>query len=230
MTTPTKSIATATIRVMLIDDYALMRTGLRVLLEREVDIAVVADVATGDEALAGIGHLSPDIIVLDSASVVGRGAAFLERLRSIAWHAQVILLIGDEDVELQRRAVRQGVMGIVMKTHGAADLVQAIRRVRAGEAWLNRSIVAEVLSEMVRGTPGAQPAKAPRSAALTERERAIISLICEGLPNKRIADRLAISEITVRHHLTSIFDKLDVTNRLELVIYAYRHNLVSLSQ
>jgi DNA-binding NarL/FixJ family response regulator len=110
-------------------------------------------------------------------------------------------------------------------------LVQAIRQVFAGQAWLDPSLVASVVTELSRsfeesgGTPDAVKIR-----SLTEREREVITLICEGLQNKTIAQRLAISDTTVRHHLTSIFAKLDLENRLELVIYAYRHGLANINR
>ena len=217
------------IRVLLVDDHAIVRAGLGMLLAGQPDIAVAADAATCAEGLAAAAREQPDVVLLDLALGGESGLDLLEGLRAAAPEACVILLTGVADTQAHRRAVRLGVMGIVMKDQAADELIQAIRRVHAGEVWLEPALVASVLSDMAgRGTPAPRDAQAARIASLTERERAIIALICEGLPNKQVGQRLAISEITVRHHLTSIFDKLGVANRLELVIYAYRHNLAKI--
>jgi DNA-binding NarL/FixJ family response regulator len=120
-------------------------------------------------------------------------------------------------------------MGLVLKEKAAEVLLQAIEKVRAGEVWLDGAMIASVLREMTH-TREAQPVnpKSARLALLTEREREVIALVGQGLRNKQVAERLFISETTVRHHLTAIFAKLEVADRLELVIYAYRHGLAGL--
>jgi DNA-binding NarL/FixJ family response regulator len=121
--------------------------------------------------------------------------------------------------------VRLGALGVVRKDQAASVLLKAIERVHAGEAWLDRTMVARVLSDLARPAEPPSNPEAAAIASLTDRECQVIQLICEGLQNKLIADRLAISEATVRHHLTSIFSKLRLNSRLELVIYAYQHDL-----
>jgi DNA-binding NarL/FixJ family response regulator len=116
-------------------------------------------------------------------------------------------------------------MGVVLKEKAAETLLRAIERVHAGEVWLERAMMASVLSQMTRASQQPDP-EAAKIATLTTREREVIALIGEGLRNRQIAERLFISETTVRHHLTSIFAKLEVADRLELVIYAFRHALV----
>jgi DNA-binding NarL/FixJ family response regulator len=119
-------------------------------------------------------------------------------------------------------------MGIVKKEKAAEVLISAIERVHAGEAWLDPSLMAGVLTEMTRSSRGKKTdPEADKIAALTNREREVIALVGEGIKSKEIAGRLFISETTVRHHLTSIFDKLGVADRVELLIYAYRHGLAS---
>jgi DNA-binding NarL/FixJ family response regulator len=151
---------------------------------------------------------------------------FLPELLQLAPAAKVILLTGSRDPEEHLRAVRLGAMGVVLKDQAAEVLVTAVHKVNAGEAWLDPSLTARLVSGMSGGrsikTTNPEEAKI---AQLTEREREVIALICEGLQNKIIGQRMFISETTVRHHLTSIFNKLGVENRLELVIYAYRHGL-----
>jgi DNA-binding NarL/FixJ family response regulator len=114
--------------------------------------------------------------------------------------------------------------------HSLQVLVQAIEHVFAGRAWFDSSLLADVVAENARAIGGESDPEAAKIASLTERERTVISLICEGLQNKLIADRMAISETTVRHHLTSIFAKLSLDSRLELVIYAYRQGLAKIPE
>jgi DNA-binding NarL/FixJ family response regulator len=120
-------------------------------------------------------------------------------------------------------------MGLVLKVEAAKVVTTAIRKIHAGEVWLNRSTIANVLSEMTQTRPTRQmDAESEKVSRLTEREREVISLIGEGIRNKQIAERLFISEPTIRHYLTSIYEKLEVADRLELMIYAYQHNLAKL--
>src|SRR5262249_19057178 len=132
--------------------------------------------------------------------------------------------------EIHRRAVRLGAMGLVTKDESTEVLLQAIAKVHAGEVWLDRTLLASVLGEITRSGK-AQPVdpEALKIATLTAREREIITLVGQGYRNRHVADRLCIAEATVRHHLTSIFAKLQVTDRLELVIYAYRHGLTHMA-
>jgi len=131
------------------------------------------------------------------------------------------------DPEAHREAVRRGAMGLVLKEHAAETLLEAIAKVGAGEVWLEPSMVARVLGELTRPQTAQQPIspEAAKIATLTAREREVITLVGEGLRNQHIAERLYISEATVRHHLTAIFAKLGVADRFELAIYAYQHGL-----
>ncbi len=149
----------------------------------------------------------------------------IRELRTAAAGARILILTGLRDSESLRRAVRLGASGIVQKEAAAEVLLMAIERVRAGEVWLDRSITASLIAEISQGGENRQDPEAARIGSLSAREREVITLIGEGLSNKRIAERLSISEITVRHHLTSIFAKLEVSDRLELLVYAYRNKL-----
>jgi len=214
------------IRVLLVDDHAVVRTGLRMLIESRPALEVVGEAATSAEARALARTTQPDIILLDLDLGDESGLDLLPNLIEAAPQARVILLTGMRDAEQHRRAVRLGAMGLVLKDQAIDVLVKAIEKVAAGEAWLDPVMVASVLNEMARTRESGQiDPEAVKIALLTEREREVIALICEGLQNKHIGQRLSITETTVRHHLTSIFDKLGLTNRLELVIYAYRHGL-----
>jgi len=148
----------------------------------------------------------------------------LPQLIAASPDSQVLILTDMRDTTVHQRAVCLGAMGVVLKETPAETFIKAIQKVHTGEAWLNRSMTANVLAKLVRANEEAE-LEAAKISTLTKREREIITLIGEGLKNKQISARLFISEATVRHHLTSIFDKLNVSDRLELIIYAYKHSL-----
>jgi DNA-binding NarL/FixJ family response regulator len=217
----------APIRIIVIDDHAIMREGLRLLIERRPGLIVVGEAANRADALALATREQPDIILLDLDLRSENGIDFLPELFAAACAARVIVLTGMRDPELHQRAVRLGALGVVLKEQAGELLLKAIEKVQAGEAWLDRTMIAAVLTTLVRPqAPDPVDPEALKVASLTAREREIITLIGQGFNNGQIAGRLAISKATVNHHLTSIFAKLKVSSRLELVVYAYHHDLV----
>ena len=214
------------IRVMLIDDHAVVRTGLRMLLESRAGVAVVGEAGNRRDALEGAAHMQPDVFLLDLDLGGDSALDFLPELLATASSARVLILTGVRDPEAHRRAVRLGAVGLVLKEKAAEVLLKAIEQVHAGEVWLDRTLLASVLGDLTRASLK-QPSdpEAIKIATITAREREVIGLIGQGLKNRQIGERLFISETTVRHHLTSIFGKLEVADRLELVIYAYRYGL-----
>ena len=219
---------TKPIRVMIIDDHAVLRSGLRLLIEEQPGLKVVGEAANRADAIMIATREQPDIILLDLDIKGDNGLDFLPQLHNAVREARVIILTGVSDPEVHQRAIRLGARGLVHKEHAVEVVVKAIEKVYVGEVWFDRSMMGSVIAEMTRatGTKTADP-EAAKIATLTEREREVVALIGEGLKNKNIADRLFISETTVRHHLTSIFNKLEVSDRLELVIYAYRQGLAN---
>jgi DNA-binding NarL/FixJ family response regulator len=211
---------------MLIDDHAVVRSGLRMVIESKSGLKVVGEAGDRASALAIAASKQPDIILLDLDLNGVSGLDFLGELLTTAKHARVIILTGVYDVDAHQRAMQLGAMGLVLKEKAAEVVIKAIEKVHAGEVWFDRIMMGHMISHLSRAslTPRSKP-EAQKIASLTEREREIVSLIGEGLKNKLIANRLFISETTVRHHLTSVFDKLGVSDRLELIIYAYRHGL-----
>jgi two-component system nitrate/nitrite response regulator NarL len=214
------------IRIQLVEDHSIVRAGLRMLIESHPDLTIVGEAANGSEALARAENLQPDIILLDLSLGEESGLDLLPRLQSVAGQARVILLTGVRDPEQHRRAVRLGAMGVVLKEEAAHVLLDAIQKVHAGEVWLDPSMVASMLGELSRPRQAEEPnPEAARIASLSERECEIIALLCQGMANKQVANELSISEVTVRYHLSNIYQKLGVEGRLELVIYAFRHGL-----
>jgi DNA-binding NarL/FixJ family response regulator len=214
------------IRVILIDDHSVVRTGLRLIIEGSPGMAIVGEAANRQDALAIAEREQPDIILLDLDLGNESGIEIISELISAAGNARIIILTGTRDPELHRKAILLGAMGLVSKEKAAEDLIRATRRVHAGEAWLDPAVVAGVLNEVsVAARSKKVDPDAEKIATLTKREREVVELVGQGIKSKEVAERLFISETTVRHHLTSIFEKLEVTDRVELMIFAFRHGL-----
>jgi DNA-binding NarL/FixJ family response regulator len=212
------------LRLLIIDDHQVVRAGLRMLIE-DAGMKVVAMAGNKLEALNFATREQPDLILLDLDLRGEDGLGFLPELREAAHDARVLVLTGSRDPESHRRAVKLGAMGVVLKDQAAEVLIKAIRKVSAGEVWVDRATMGNLLHEMTRKSSDERDPDEAQIKSLTDREHQVIALIAEGLKNKQIAQRLFISETTVTHHLSSIFSKLAVSDRLELVIYAFAHNL-----
>ncbi len=218
------------IRVFLIDQQSIVRAGLRMLISSHSGFVVIGEAVSYSDLSTFVEK--PDIILLDINSLdLQEISKAIPKLLSTGGNAHVLLLTDNEDREATLKALRLGAMGLINKNESAETLLKAIERVHAGEVWINRSLMAQVIGGLWQaklGQNGSQDPEEIKIAALTEREREVVTLIGEGLRNRQIAARLFISEITVRHHLTSIFDKLGVSDRFELAIYSYRHGLAKL--
>jgi two-component system nitrate/nitrite response regulator NarL len=222
----TSFTASNRIRVLLIHRDPLIRAGLRLLIESQAGFVVIGEAQNGPDAVPLASREQPDIILLDLTCNTASHLDLLPALHTAAERARVLVLMGMDDPEVQQRAVRLGAMGVVLKDHSAAVLFKAIEKVHAGEAWIDRALLASLLTDLASGRASqASDPETAKIALLTVREREVIRLVGAGLKNKHIAERLCISETTVRHHLTSIFQKLGVEDRLALVIYAYRYGL-----
>ena len=218
-----KSAATL-ISILVVDDQPIVRAGLRTLIEDHSDMILAGEAATRSEALATAGTRRPHIILLELALAHESGLDFLGDLLTVAPESRVVILTGVRDPEAHRRAVHLGAMGLVLKDQAPDVVIKAIEKVHTGEVWLDRTLTASVLSERSREERHQQGDLA-RIATLTERERQIVELVCQGLRNKQIAEKLFISAATVRNHLTSVLSKLELSNRVELALYAYRQHL-----
>lgn len=224
MTTP----GAQAIRILLVDDHVVVRAGLRMIIQSRPHMTIVGEAGSRDSALALAGSEHPEIILLDLDLGDESGMALITELIAAASEARIIILTGLRDPGAHRQAVLLGAMGIVRKEKAAEVLISAIEHVHSGEAWLDPSLVAGVLNDITRSARRPKiDQEAVKIATLTKRELEVVALIGEGIKNKEIASRLFISEITVRHHLTSIYDKLDVDDRVELLIYAFRHGLAN---
>jgi DNA-binding NarL/FixJ family response regulator len=201
------------VRVMLVDDHAMVRAGLGWVVRAHPGMALVAEVSTAD-AVAAASDLQPDVIVL---AVREPEAAHLALVAQVALHAKrVVLVLSRTDAALQRRALDAGAHGIVAQQQSASVLLSAIQRVHEGKLWIKPPAPSSEVLDSER----------LKIATLTKRELEIVQLLTEGLDNAAISQRLFISPATVRNHLYSIFSKLHVDHRLQLAVYAFRHHLV----
>jgi two-component system nitrate/nitrite response regulator NarL len=217
----------ARIRILIVHNHQIIREALRLLLEREQNLKVVGNVSNCADALTMAARENPDIVLLDIDLNDHEGFDFFRALRISAPGAKVLILTGKPDSGTHDRAVLLGAVGIVLEENAPEILFKAIKRVCAGEVWLDRSAIGRVFAQMSNSNPKMKKIdpEAAKVASLTDREREVVALVGEGLRNKGIGDRLFISETTVRHHLTSIYGKIDIPNRLKLIIFAYRHGL-----
>jgi RNA polymerase sigma factor (sigma-70 family) len=219
------------IGVLLIDDHAVIRSALRMLIDRNPNMVVVGEAGNTAEALEIAGREQPEIILLDLCLGAESGMDLIPQLQTVSDNSRIIVLTAVKEDATHQRAIRQGANGVVSKEAPADFLMKAIDRVNAGELWLNRHSTANLVSELRRANEPKQDEPEPDVIAqLTSREREVITLVGEGMKNKQIADKLCISETTVRHHLTSILKKLQVSDRLELLIFAYRNSLVTIQK
>jgi two-component system, NarL family, nitrate/nitrite response regulator NarL len=223
-------VSEAVIRIGLIDDHELFLAGLRALIQGEPGLTVIGQAMNRTEAL-DLAAMAPDILVLDLILGNDNGLEFLSDLLEAGDGVRVLVVTEAVDHDLHLQAVRLGAMGVMSKVEAPSSFFKAIRKVHNGEMWLNRSVLATVVAEAFR--PGkAQKAdpEAAKIATLTSRELEVINLVGEGFRSKQIGERLFISGKTVGHHLSSIFGKLHVSDRLELAVYAYRHRLAKVSK
>jgi two-component system, NarL family, nitrate/nitrite response regulator NarL len=221
----TDAIRTA-VRILIADDHPIFRDGLRRLLEAEPDLLVVGQAVDAAEAIAMVDDLHPDILLLDVAMPKLSGLEALETLVEMPAQPKVILLTAAIDRADIVKALQIGARGVVLKESATSMLLTAIRIVMDGGYWVGRDSVSDLLLALRSLGPAPERPEPMPAFSLTPREIQIVGLILAAAGNKKIADTLNISEKTVKHHLTNIFEKLGVSNRLELALYAAQHNLL----
>ena len=219
------------IRILLLNKDTIARAGVNLLLGCNPRFKVVGQAGEEEQALQLVGQEQPDIILLHESMENSLGSDFLSDLLAVTRKPRIILITTSRDPQYHMEAIKKGAVGIVVAENHPEVLYKAIEKVYAGEVWLDRTLIANfVIQKTHAGIPAIMEPKTARIAMLSQREREIITLIGEGLKNQQIADQLYLSEVTVRHHLTSIFRKLAISDRLELVIYAYQNNLARLPE
>ena len=205
------------IRVYLLDDHEVVRTGLRELLEREPDIEVVGESGTAGEAQRRIPALRPDVAVLDARLPDGSGIDVCREIRSRDSDIKALILTSYDDDEALFAAIMAGAAGYVLKDIRSRDLVEGIRKVAAGQSLLDPSVTGQVLQRLRSG-----PAEDPRLAGLTSQEKRILSLIADGLSNRQIAEQMYLAEKTVKNYVSSLLAKLGMERRTQAAVFAAR--------
>lgn len=213
------------IRILIIDDQLIVREGLRMLIENHPGTKVAAMASTRSEALDILARDPTDLIILNLELGGNSALPFIPELREAAKDARILVLTGQRDSATHQKAAQHGAMGVVLKENAADLLLKAIEKVYRGEAWLDRMTLGSLIFQMSSQEKETVDPRTRKIASLTERERQVIALIAEGLKNRQIAERLFISHVTVTHHLSSIYGKLGVSDRLELVIYAFANKI-----
>jgi len=211
------------IRIAIADDHTIFRDGLRRLLTLEQDFEIVAEAQDGTEVMDIIEQKQPDILLLDLKMPGLDGLSLLQRIQTQKIKTKIIVLTASDDEGEYVQAMRYGTSGIVLKQTATELLLKSIRKVYEGEIWLDSKTTAAVMRQFASPSdPGPRERDKPR---LSNREREIVALVAQGFKNKEIAERMFISEQTVKNHLHNIFDKLGVSDRLELALYAIHRNI-----
>ena len=233
---PSGSGTPSKIRIVVADDHPIFRDGLCRLLALEEDFEVVAQAQDGRQVLDVLQQHEPDILLLDLKMPGLDGLATLQRLQIAKNKTRVIVLTASDDKNEFVQAMKLGTSGIVLKQTATELLIKSIRKVHAGEIWLDSHTTAAVIRQFVANDeapvqqhssslPPAPVARERERSPLSQREREIVALVAQGFKNKEMAEKMFISEQTVKNHLHNIFDKLGVSDRLELALYAIHKGL-----
>ena len=217
---------TREISILIADGQTLFREGLRELLEEQSDLHVVGEAPDGPGALRLVADLKPDVLLLDLEIPKLNGKEVLERLSAAAAKTRTVLLAASIENDHMSEVFRLGARGLILKESPTSMLLKCIRSVAAGQFWMVHGPVSDINSPDPGHTPPIDLRMQARRFGLTPREHGVLVLVIAGKTNKQIAEQFSISEQTVKHHITHIFDKVGVYNRLELALFAIHHGLV----
>lgn len=213
------------IRVVLADDHAVVRKGIREFLEEEGDIIVVAEAADGDEAVALVAEHEPDVVVLDIQMPGVSGIEAGRRIKTDHPEVRVLILTAYDDEPYIFALLKAGANGYILKTADSAQLIQAVRAVHRGESPLDPAVMQKVVDQLTAGRPGGAR---DTIEALTDREIEILGLVAKGLTNRAIGLTLGISDRTVQGHLANTYGKLNVSSRTEAVTKALKQGWITI--
>ncbi len=211
------------IRIMVADDHALIREGLKQILELEDDMSVVAEAADGNEAIMLARSYRPDVVLMDINMPKMNGLQAIKEIKLEKLPCSVIVLTIHEDREYLFKTLQIGAEGYVLKDAEISVIIEAIRSVVSGKPYIQQNMTGELIREFNKVSMHDKVRYT--DSRLTSRETEVLELIAEGLINKEIAGKLCISEKTVKNHVASIFRKLDVSDRTQAAIYAFKHNI-----
>ncbi|MDK2798450.1 MAG: hypothetical protein PWP27_30 [Clostridiales bacterium] len=210
------------IRVLIADDHSMVRQGLKQIVELEEDMEVVAQAANGDEAVNLAMEIQPDVILMDINMPGMNGIQAISQLKEKRCPSKIIVLTIHSDREYLIKTVQLGAAGYVLKDADSDVLIQAIKNVYRGESYIQPTMTTELIKEFSKSSEEHQ---VKGQSLLTQREIEVLELIAEGMLNKEIAAKLYISEKTVKNHVSNIFKKLNVSDRTQAAIYAFKHNI-----
>ena len=220
------------IRILIADDHALLRQGIKNALSLEADLEVVGEAGSGEEVLNQVAHLKPDIVLLDINMPKGNGLEVTRQLAANFPSVRCIILTIHDDEYYFLEVIKAGASGYLLKDVEASMLIEAIRVVHAGESFIYPTLAKKLFSQISRlenEQTGEHSAPRRRNEGrLTYREAEVLQLMAQGLSNHELAARLFLSEKTVKNHLTNIFRKIHVTDRTQAVIYAIKHKIVTI--
>jgi DNA-binding NarL/FixJ family response regulator len=214
------------IRVLLCDDQALVRSGFRMVLEAREDIRVIGEADDGIQAVALAGHAKPDVILMDVRMPNMDGVEATRRIVATGNAARILILTTYDADEYVFEALRAGASGFLLKDIRPVELVEAIRVIARGEALLAPTVTRRLLDRFARALPSSEGAAAPLLASLTDREAEVLALMATGLSNLELAGRLYLTEATIKTHVSSILRKLGLRDRVQAVVLAYQAGLV----
>ena len=209
------------IKVMITDDHKMVREGIKQLLELNDSISVVGMASDGDECISVLESKKPDLLLLDINMPGKNGLEIIKEIKKLNFNVKIILLTVHNEVDYLLKAVEIGADGYVLKDSGSAELVNAIEIVMSGESYIQPDMIPMLNSKMI-----AKNSDKEKMKNLTKRELEVLVLVSEGMFNKEIADKLSISERTVKNHISSIFKKIDVADRTQAAVFAIRNNLI----
>ncbi len=214
------------IRIVIADDHPIFRDGLRRLLEADARFEVIGEAGDGQEAVSKVASLRPDILLLDLAMPRSNGLQALQELIDLGFPIRPVLLTAAIDPAETIQALQLGARGVILKESATQLLYKCLLAVMSGEFWVGHERVHDIVQHLRTAGREAEAKAATPAMMLTRRELQIVAAIVEGASNKDIGQQFGLSEQTVKNHLSHIFDKVGVSNRLELALYAVHHKLL----
>jgi DNA-binding NarL/FixJ family response regulator len=216
------------LRVLIVDDHALFRSGLHLVLREEPDLEVVGEASDGHEAVQKAQELMPDVILMDVRMPRRSGIEATRQIKELLPHVKILVLtISDEEADLYE-AIKAGAAGYLLKEIPIDEVADAIRSIWRGQSRISPSMAAKLLSEFAAMSKRAEEQRQLPAPRLTEREMEVLRLVAQGMNNRDIGNELFISENTVKNHIRNILEKLHLHSRMEAVVYAVREKLLEI--